>query len=95
LFPTNSCLESKTLLINLRIELFFLSESVYPADDDEDDDEDDEDDGGETNDEEEEEIVEVPVKGGKRVPVVVQMKGLDPEGSVRPLGRGRQVAAKK
>lgn len=32
---------------------------------------------------EEEEIVEVPVKGGKRVPVVVQMKG------------GRQVAAKK
>jgi hypothetical protein len=43
----------------------------------------------------EEEIVEVPVKGGKRVPVVVQMKGLDPEGSVRPLGRGRQVAAKK
>jgi len=43
----------------------------------------------------EDEIVEVPVKGGKRVPVVVQMKGLDPEGSVRPLGRGRQVAAKK
>ena len=59
------------------------------------DDEDYEDDGEETNDEEEEEIVEVPVKGGKRVPLVVQMKGIDPEGSVRPLGRGRQVAAKK
>jgi hypothetical protein len=43
----------------------------------------------------EDEIVEVPVKGGKRVPVVVQMKGLDHEGSVRPLGRGKQVVAKK
>jgi hypothetical protein len=51
---------------------------------------DDDDDEEEENDEDnesilsEEEIVEVPVKGGKKVPVVVQMKG-----------SGRQVAAKK
>jgi len=59
-------------------------------DDDDNEEEDDDDDSTLS----EEEIVEVPVKGGKRVPVVVQMKGLDSEGSVRPLGR-RQVVAKK
>ena len=49
-------------------------------DDDDNEEEEEEDDDSTLS---EEEIVEVPVKGGKRVPVVVQMKS------------GRQVAAKK
>jgi len=48
------------------------------------DDDDDEEEENDEDNESEEEIVEVPVKGGKKVPVVVQMKG-----------SGRQVAAKK
>jgi len=50
-------------------------------DDDDDDNEEEEEDDDSTLSEEE--IVEVPVKGGKKVPVVVQMKS------------GRQVVAKK
>ena len=48
-----------------------------------DDDDDDEEEDSDSTLSEEDEIVEVPVKGGKKVPVVVQMKS------------GRQVVAKK